>query len=100
MKSLIRWLSCDAFPDALEVCNKWSEEEHIITFFTSMTDEHREVTERWLREQGFRYHHLLLNKPRGGNYHWIDNHIVKATRFKEKFTNLITRAHDIEVFKP
>ena len=39
-----------------------------------------------------------MEKPRGGNYHWIDNHIVKATRFKGKFTDLIVKTKEIEVF--
>ena len=30
-----------------------------------------------------------MDKPRGGNYHWIDNHIVRATRYDGKFTDLI-----------
>ena len=88
------------YPDALKICNKWYEEGHIITFFTSRTEEHRKITEEWLDKHGFRYHSILFGKPRGGNYHWIDNHIVKATRFKGKFTDLITKTHEIEVFHP
>lgn len=87
------------YPDALRILNKWYEEGHIITFFTSRTEEHREMTEEWLKKHGFKYHGLLMDKPRGGNYHWIDNHIVKATRFKGKFTDLVVRTHEIEVFK-
>lgn len=94
-----RMLTCEPYPDALEVCNKWYEDGHVITFFTSRTDEHKEVTEVWLKKHGFKYHNLLLNKPRGGNYHWIDNHVVKATQFKGKFTDLVTRNHIIEVFE-
>jgi uncharacterized HAD superfamily protein len=88
------------YPDALRILNKWYEEGHIITFFTSRTEEHREITEEWLKRHAFKYHALLMNKPRGGNYHWIDNHIVKATRFKGKFTDLVVKTHEIEVFKP
>lgn len=94
-----RMLTAMPYPDALKIINKWYEEGHIITFFTSRTDEHKEVTEKWLEKNHFRYHYLLLNKPRGGNYHWIDNHIVKATRFKGKFTDLVVETRDIEVFK-
>ena len=39
-----------------------------------------------------------MNKPRGGNYHWIDNHIVRATRFKTKWTQLVKKNSVIEVF--
>jgi len=93
-----RMLTCKPYPDALKVLNKWYEEGHIITFFTSRTEEHREYTERWLKMHNFKYHALLMNKPRGGNYHWIDNHLVKATRFRGKFTQLVKVSKDIEVF--
>ncbi len=87
------------YPDALETTNKWFDEGHIITYFTSRTEEHREVTEKWLDKNGFKYHALLMGKPRGGNYHWIDNHLVKATRFNGKFTDLIKKEKTIEVFE-
>jgi uncharacterized HAD superfamily protein len=89
----------EPYPDALNICNKWFDEGHIITFFTSRTEEHREITENWLDKHGFKYHGLLVGKPRGGNYHWIDNHMVKATRFKGKFTDLVKMKKTIEVFE-
>lgn len=91
--------TCLPYPDALKIVNKWFDEGHIITFFTSRTEEHREVTETWLKKHNFNYHGLLMGKPRGGNYHWIDNHIVKATRFKGKFTDLVVKTKEIEVFQ-
>jgi hypothetical protein len=87
------------YPDAKEILNKWYDEGHLITFFTSRTDEHREVTETWLNKHGFKYHGLLLNKPRGGNYHWVDNHIVKATRYVGVWSELVEKTKRVEVFK-
>jgi uncharacterized HAD superfamily protein len=69
------------YPDAKELLNKWYDEGHIITFFTSRTEAHREVTEMWLDKHGFKYHGLLMNKPRGGNYAIIDNHLFKAVHY-------------------
>ncbi|NEN23195.1 phosphoheptose isomerase [Cryomorpha ignava] len=94
-----RMATCVPYQDALEILNKWYDMGHIITFFTSRTEEHREITETWLDKHGFKYHGLLLGKPRGGNYHWIDNHIVRATKFNGKFTDLIKKTKEIEVFK-
>ena len=94
-----RMATAKLYPDALETLNKWYDQGHIITFFTSRTEVHREVTEKWLAEHGFKYQGLLMGKPRGGNYHWIDNHLVKATRFKGKFTDLIMANKNIEVFE-
>ncbi|MAZ36358.1 HAD family acid phosphatase [Salibacteraceae bacterium] len=75
-----RMLTAKAFEGAKEIINKWHEEGHVITFFTSRIEEQRAYTERWLKDKGFNYSGILFGKPRGGNYHWIDNHLVKATR--------------------
>ena len=93
-----RMATCEPFPDALQILNKWYDEGHIITFFTSRTEAHREVTEAWLAKHGFKYHGILFGKPRGGNYHWIDNHMVRATRFKGRFTDLVLETREVEVF--
>ena len=93
-----RMATCLPFLDALKTCNSWYDEVHMICFFTSRTESHREVTQNWLKQHGFKYHSLLMGKPRGGNYHWIDNHLVKATRYKGKFTDLVEKEVTIEVF--
>merc|ERR1712194_451971 len=93
-----RMLTAKVYPDALETLNNWHKEGHIICFFTSRTEEHREYTETWLEKNGFNYHSLLMGKPRGGNYHWVDNHLVKATQFKGKFTELVEKEVTIKVF--
>ena len=95
-----RMATAKLYPDALVILNKWYDEGHYITFFTSRLEDHREVTEVWLKESGFKYHGLLMGKPRGGNYHWVDNHIVRATKFEGKFTDLIDKQVTIKVFKP
>ncbi len=94
-----RMVTAAVYPDALETLNNWYKEGHIITFFTSRTEEHRKVTEEWLAKHNFKYHGLLMGKPRGGNYHWIDNHMVRATRFEGKFTNLVQKEATIQVFE-
>lgn len=94
-----RMADATLFPDALERCNTWYEEGHVIYFFTSRTEAHRAVTERWLARHGFKYHGIIFGKPRGGNYHWIDNHIVRATRYTGKFTDLVETEATIEVFR-
>lgn len=94
-----RMATAQIYDGALETINNWFDEGHIITFFTSRTEDHRTVTEEWLKKYGFKYHGMLMGKPRGGNYHWIDNHIVRATRYEGKFTELEVRPAKIEVFK-
>ena len=94
-----RMITANVYDDALETLNRWYDQGHIITFFTSRLEKHRKVTEDWLKENGFKYHGLLMNKPRGGNYHWVDNHIVRATRFSGKFTDLVEEEVKIQVFQ-
>ena len=93
-----RMITAEAYPDAIETINRWFVEGHHICFFTARKEEHRSVTEIWLQEKGFQYHSLLMGKPRGGNYHWIDNHVVRATRYTSRFTDLVKRNAEIEVF--
>ena len=94
-----RMVTCLPYEGSVDMINSWYDDGHIITFFTSRTDEHEIVTKQWLDKHGFKYHHLLLNKPRGGNYHWIDNHIVRATRYDGKWSELVKKEHTIEVFE-
>ena len=93
-----RMATANVYPDALATLNKWYDEGHVIFFFTSRTEAHRAVTETWLQQHGFKYHGMVMGKPRGGNYHWIDNHLVKATRYNGKFTDLIDKDVTIQVF--
>lgn len=86
------------YEGSVETLNGWFDEGHIITFFTSRTEEVREITEKWLDKWGFKYSNLLMGKPRGGNYHWIDNHIVRGTRYKGQWTELTNRTVEIQVF--
>jgi uncharacterized HAD superfamily protein len=94
-----RMSTCLPYEGSVEIINSWFDEGHIITFFTSRTEEHREVTEKWFKKFDLKYHNLLMNKPRGGNYHWIDNHIVRATRYNGAWTPLTTKKIDIQVFE-
>jgi len=93
-----RMLTAKVYPDALLTLNKWYDQGHLICFFTSRVESHRDVTSIWLKKNGFKYHSLLMGKPRGGNYHWVDNHLVKATRYNGKFTDLVEKEVKIEVF--
>ncbi|WP_294819993.1 phosphoheptose isomerase [uncultured Flavobacterium sp.] len=93
-----RMVTATLYPDALETLNRWYDEGHVIYFFTSRTEAHREITEEWLNRHGFKFHGMVMGKPRGGNYHWIDNHLVRATRYRGKFTELIDKEVTIQVF--
>jgi hypothetical protein len=79
------FLTADVEKDAVECVNKLYEmDDTHITFFTSRKEEHRKDTEEWLKNNGFKYHELLLNKPRGGNYIWIDNLDVTGIKYNNQ----------------
>ena len=71
---------------------------YFIILFTYIVNSWSDLVNILLKMHNIKYHALLMNKPRGGNYHWIDNHMVKATRFRGKFTPLVKTEKEIEVF--
>jgi len=94
-----RMATAKMFPNTVETINKWYSQGHQICFFTSRLETHRGVTEEWLNKHGFKYHTLLMEKPRGGNYHWIDNHTVRATRYEGVFGDFVEEKRTVQVFK-
>lgn len=71
---------------SLDIINKWYDEGNIITFFTARESKDREITEKWLTENGFKYHGLIMDKPRCLNdddeYIWVDNRKVRGITYK------------------
>ena len=92
--------TAQVFPNAVDTINKWYEEGHIITFFTSRTEEHRAITEEWLERNGFKYHNLIVCKPRGGNYQWIDNAPINVLDIKDDFWKFNFDRNKVVGFKP
>jgi len=76
-----RFPDCQLIPGAKQRINQLYEDGHTITFFTSRTSKHRDMTINWLDRNGFRYHALITDKPRGGKYFWIDNLDVQGIKF-------------------
>jgi phosphoglycerate dehydrogenase-like enzyme len=94
-----RMITARPIPGAVETVNRWYDEGRYICFFTARRDEHRGVTEGWLKEHGFKYHQIIFNKPRGGDYHYIDDMPVRATRFKGRFGEFVAVKKEILVFR-
>jgi uncharacterized HAD superfamily protein len=80
-------------PGAKDSINRWFDNGHIITFFTARTEEHRMVTETWLKQHGFNYHALIMDKPRGGNYIVIDNHMFVASHYQGNWDQVKTEVN-------
>lgn len=78
-----RMITAEVFPGAIEQINAWFDQGHIITLFTSRESKrHGEITRTWLKKYGLKYHHLIMDKPRGGRYVVIDNQLFRAVHFQ------------------
>ena len=81
-----KFISAEPLPGSLEKVKELYERGDRITFFTSRTSEHAEVTEAWLKTHGFPFESVCYNKPRikdGEQYHWVDNKSVYASFLPE-----------------
>lgn len=90
------------YPKALQIINKWYEMGNVITFFTARESKDREVTETWLKNNGFKYHGLVMDKPRikdNQEYVWIDNRKVRAITYLGTWSDLIEVDAKIQTFK-
>jgi hypothetical protein len=89
------------FEGALDIINKWHDEGHVITFFTARESKDRLVTEDWLQRYGFKYHGLVMDKPRisdGQEYVWIDNKKVRAVTYLGTWSDLVEVDARIQIF--
>ncbi|MDH2902046.1 MAG: phosphoheptose isomerase [archaeon] len=86
-------------PGAKEWINSKYSNGDYICLFTARLEKHRKITETWLKEHGFRYHEIIFGKPRGLEYHYIDDRHVQATTFKGRFGPMVKKTHGIEVFE-
>jgi len=91
----------NVYPKALEIINKWYDEGNVITFFTARETKDREVTVQWLDKHGFKYHGLVMDKPRiqdEQEYVWIDNRKVRAVTYLGNWTELKEVDAKIQIF--
>lgn len=80
------------YDGAVDFVNGLYNEGHYITFFTARESKDREATILWLNKHGFRYHHLIMDKPRSlhGDYFWIDNKPVTGVFFQGSYEEVRT----------
>jgi uncharacterized HAD superfamily protein len=93
--------TAEIYTDSLKIINKWFDEGNVITFFTAREEKDRDVTEKWLDEKGFKYHGLIMNKPRctdDQEYMWIDNRKIRGVTYKETWDDLKIVNKDILTF--
>jgi len=93
--------TANVFPKALEIINKWYDKGNVITFFTARESKDRDVTLQWLDKHGFKYHGLVMDKPRINDqqeYVWIDNKKVRAITYLGTWSDLKEVDAKIQIF--
>jgi hypothetical protein len=80
-----RYISARVFEGAVDWVNCLYAQGHQITFFTARESKDRLVTLDWLETYGFRFHSLLMDKPRGGDYVWVDNLDVMGVKYEGSY---------------
>tara|TARA_Y100000389_G_scaffold202451_1_gene247782 strand:+ start:7105 stop:7479 length:375 start_codon:yes stop_codon:yes gene_type:complete len=87
---------------AKDIINKWFDDGHHITFFTARLSKDKLVTQKWLDDNGFKYHGLVTDKPRindGEEYCWIDNRKVRAITYLGTWSELTEVDAKIQIFE-
>ena len=79
--------------------NDLVEKRHFVCFFTHRPERLRKATERWLANHGYNYDSLVMGKPVAKNYHYIDDRHVQATTFGGRYSQLVRKQHQIQVFE-
>ena len=97
------YLSAKPIEGSMEQINKWYNEGNTITFFTARESKDRDTTLKWLDDNGFKYHGLIMDKPRCFNaddeYVWVDNRKVRGVTFKGIWSDLVKISKEINIFK-
>lgn len=79
---------CNAIPQkkAVESINKLYEEGHIIIIYSSRSWPEYEMTHRWLKNKGIKFHQLILGKPIGDV--WIDDRAIRFNNWNDVINKL------------
>ena len=91
-------LNAREIPGARDWVNGLVEEGHYVCFFTSRPTRLKSATRKWLKLHGFKFDSLLMGKPDALKYHYVDDRHVQATTFDGKFTPLVKKDREIQVF--
>jgi uncharacterized HAD superfamily protein len=80
------------FEGSKEEINKLYDEGNKIVFFTARENKDREITIEWLNNNGFKYHDLIMDKPRIKGYDeyvWIDNHPTRGITYTGSWSPIV-----------
>ncbi len=67
--------------NSVKTVNALKDEGHTIIIYSARTWAEYEMTEAWLKENGFKYDQLILGKPQGD--YWIDDRAIKFVDWQQ-----------------
>lgn len=80
------------FEGSKEELNKLYDEGNKIVFFTARQGKDKDVTIEWLNKHGFKFHDIIMDKPRiygYDEYVWIDNHPTRGITFTGTWSPIV-----------
>jgi len=80
------------FEGSKEEINKLYDEGNKIVFFTAREHKDHKITIDWLDKHGFKYHDLIMDKPRIHGYDeyvWIDNHPTRGITYTGSWSPIV-----------
>lgn len=80
------------FEGSKEEINKLYDEGNKIVFFTARENKDRSITIEWLNTHGFKFHDLIMDKPRIKGYDeyvWIDNHPTRGITYTGNWSPIV-----------
>ena len=89
------------FEGSREQINNLYDEGNKIVFFTARESKDRLVTYDWLLQHGFKFHDLIMDKPRciedDCEYVWVDNRPVRGITYKGEWGPIVeTKNQEVE----
>lgn len=80
---------------AVSSINHLYDSGNIITFVTIRPEAYREITENWLKSNGFKYNSLIMNKTKANQYYWINNLNVQGIKYDNNWESITNRLQQI-----
>jgi uncharacterized HAD superfamily protein len=77
-----RYAEAAAYDGAADSLRALQSEGNSLTYFTAREEKDRKVTIEWLNKHNFPEARLIMEKPRGGEYVWVDNHKVRGVLYQ------------------
>lgn len=92
-----RFQNAKVIEGSLQSINNLYDAGNIITFVTIRPEEFKNITELWLKSNGFKYHALIMNKPKANKYYWINNLDVHGIKYNNNWNHITDKLNEPKI---